>query len=183
MKIKHLKVATLLLAGTLLTSSCVGSFSLFNRLAKWNSNATSSKFLNEVIFIFISPAYPVCCLADALVFNSIEFWSGNNPLAQRVGKTQEVMGQDGLYYAITTLRNGYEIKSPNGDLVRLVYDKKNNSWSTERNGKLTEMFRFNNEGSIQACMPDGRTVRVTPDEAGLFEARMAMHGATFYCMQ
>ena len=55
MKIKYLKVSVMLLAATLLTSSCVGSFSLFNRLAKWNTHATGSKFLNEIIFIIISP--------------------------------------------------------------------------------------------------------------------------------
>lgn len=51
MKMKHLKVSAIFLAATLLTTSCVGSFSLFNRVAKWNSHATGSKFLNEIIFI------------------------------------------------------------------------------------------------------------------------------------
>ena len=52
---KHLKVATLFMAGAMLTSSCVGSFSLFNRLANWNRQATNEKFLNELIFIIIRP--------------------------------------------------------------------------------------------------------------------------------
>lgn len=95
MRMKHLKVATLFMAGAMLTSSCVGSFSLFNRLANWNRQATNEKFLNELIFIIISPAYAICGMADALVLNTIEFWSGSNPMAQRVGTTTEVMGQDG----------------------------------------------------------------------------------------
>ena len=111
MKIRHLKVSALLLAATLLTSSCVGSFSLFGRVAKWNTHATSSKFLNEIIFILISPAYAVCAVADALVLNTIEFWSGSNPMAQKVGTVQEVTGKDGLIYAVKTLRNGYEVTS------------------------------------------------------------------------
>ena len=94
MKTRHLKVSALLLAATLLTSSCVGSFSLFGRVAKWNTHATNSKFLNEIIFILISPAYAVCAVADALVLNTIEFWSGSNPLAQKVGTVQEVTGKD-----------------------------------------------------------------------------------------
>lgn len=64
MKIRHLKVSAVLLAATLLTSSCVGSFSLFNKLAGWNKEATGNKFLNELIFILISPAYAVCGVAD-----------------------------------------------------------------------------------------------------------------------
>lgn len=66
MKIRHLKVSALLLAATLLTSSCVGSFSLFNRVAKWNTHATSSKFLNEIIFILISPKTPATSMASRL---------------------------------------------------------------------------------------------------------------------
>ena len=51
MKIKHLKVSALFMTAALLTSSCVGSFSLFNRVAKWNMRATNCKFLNEIIFL------------------------------------------------------------------------------------------------------------------------------------
>lgn len=118
MKIRHLKVSAVLLAATLLTSSCVGSFSLFNKLAGWNKEATGNKFLNELIFILISPAYAVCTVADVLVLNTIEFWTGSNPVAQRVGTTQEITGKDGKLYAVTTLRNGYKIKSPDGEVIR-----------------------------------------------------------------
>lgn len=54
MKRKGLKVAICLMAGTMLATSCVGSFTMFNKLAKWNKRATDSKFLNELIFIVIS---------------------------------------------------------------------------------------------------------------------------------
>ena len=114
MKTKTLTVAAILMCASMLTSSCVGSFSLFNKLASWNKNATNSKFLNEIIFIVISPAYAVCSVADVLVLNSIEFWSGSNPLASNVGKTTTIKGQDGRFYAVKTLKDGYEIKSPDG---------------------------------------------------------------------
>lgn len=179
MKIKNLKVSALLLAATLTTSSCVGSFGLFNKLASWNKKATGSKFLNEIIFIVISPAYAVCTVADVLVLNTVEFWSGSNPMAQ-VGKTQEVMGKDGRYYAVKTLRDGYEVKSPDGDVVRFTYDKKTDSWSQEQDGKKTEIFRFNADGTIQARLQDGRSLRLTPDAAGVYEARMAVAGADFW---
>lgn len=180
MKIKHLKVSALLLAATLLTSSCVGSFSLFNHVAKWNTHATKSKFLNEIIFLLISPAYAVCGVADLLVLNTIEFWSGSNPMAQKVGTTQQITGKDGLIYAVTTLRDGYEVKSPKGEVIKFTYDKKTDSWSQEQNGKKTEIFRFNADGTIQARIDNGRTINVTPDEAGVFETRMAVSGANFY---
>ena len=92
-------------------SSCVGSFALFNKLARWNKHATNSKFLNEIIFIAISPAYVFCGAADMLVVNSIEFWSGKNPVANRVGKTQNIKGEDGLMYAVNTWRMAIRLLS------------------------------------------------------------------------
>ena len=164
MKIRHLKVSAVLLAATLLTSSCVGSFALFNKLAGWNKQATDNKFLNELIFILISPAYAVCTFADVLVINSIEFWTGSNPMAQRVGETQEITGKDGKLYAVTTLRNGYKVKSPDGEVIKFKYDKKTNSWSKEEKGKIEELFRINDDGTIQARLQDGRSITVTPTQ-------------------
>lgn len=164
MKIRHLKVSAVLLAATLLTSSCVGSFALFNKLAGWNKQATDNKFLNELIFILISPAYAVCTVADVLVINSIEFWTGSNPMAQRVGETQEITGKDGKLYAVTTLRNGYKVKSPDGEVIKFKYDKKTNSWSKEEKGKIEELFRINDDGTIQARLQDGRSITVTPTQ-------------------
>ena len=47
MKRRFFTVATLLMCATMLTTSCVGSFSLFNKLASWNKDATGSKFLKD----------------------------------------------------------------------------------------------------------------------------------------
>ena len=94
--------------GTMTLSSCIGSFCLTNNVLDWNKRATDNKFVNELIFIVISPAYAVCSVADLFVLNSIEFWTGEKVIAN-VGKTKDVMGKDGRMYAIKTLKNGYEI--------------------------------------------------------------------------
>lgn len=170
MKKRFLKVATVLLSVTLLASSCVGSFSLFNKLSAWNRDATGSKFLNELIFIVISPAYVVCSAADVLVLNSIEFWSGSNPVA--AGKTMNVQGQDGRYYAVKTLKDGYEIKAPDGKITCFLYDKDNDSWSQQEDGKTVEIFRFNDDGTIQVNLGE-KKMNVTADEMGLYEVAAA----------
>ena len=169
--------------GALTLSSCIGSFGLTNSVLSWNKRATDNKFVNELIFILISPAYAVCTVADVLVLNTIEFWTGSNPVAQRVGTTQEITGKDGKLYAVTTLRNGYKIKSPDGEVIKFKYDKKTNSWSKEEKGKIEELFRINEDGTIQAHLQDGRSITVTPDAAGLYEVRMAAAGACFWAQR
>lgn len=103
-------------------------------------------------------------------------------MAQRVGETQEITGKDGKLYAVTTLRNGYKVKSPDGEVIKFKYDKKTNSWSKEEKGKIEELFRINDDGTIQA-RAGGRSITVTPDAAGLYEARMATAGACFWAQR
>lgn len=173
MKTRTLKVATVLLAATLTMSSCVGSFSLFNKLASWNKDATGNNILNEIIFIVISPAYAICTMVDALVLNSIEFWTGDNPVASRIGTTKMVEGEDGLMYAVKYLKNGYEITKPNGEIVSFNYDKKTKTWSQSANGIDVKLFSFNENGTIDAYLPTG-TYCLTLDEAGLQQAQEAV---------
>ena len=61
-----------LLSGSILFSSCIGSFKLFNNLKEWNQGV-SDKFVNELIFLafHIVPIYPIAYLADVLVLNSL----------------------------------------------------------------------------------------------------------------
>jgi len=183
MRIKHLSAAALLMAGCMLSSSCVGSFRLFNKLATWNKDATGNKFLDEIIFLLISPAYAVCGAVDVLVLNTIEFWTGNNPMASNIGKTQKVMGEDGRYYAVKTLKDGYEITKPDGEVINFVYNKAENSWSQVENGQTKEIFRFNGNGTIKAVLPDGKTMDVALNPAGAYQVRMAMNGGTFWAMR
>ena len=145
MKRKGLKVAICLMAGTMLATSCVGSFTMFNKLAKWNKRATDSKFLNELIFIVISPAYAIAGTVDALVLNAIEFWTGDNPMAKNIGKTKNIKGDDGLMYAVKYLKNGYEITRPNGTVFYLTYNKAENNWymNENENGKENKLIHFN----------------------------------------
>jgi len=170
--------------GSLLYSSCIGSFSLFNSYAKWQRHMTDNKFVNAIVgFILMPIVSPVCLFIDAVVLNTIEFWTGDNPMHASIGKTRQVMGSDGRYYAVTTLKDGYEIKAPTGELSYFKYDKQQNIWSLEQNGKKTELFRFNQDGTITTLADKDMQMTVTPDEAGLYQLRTAVGGGHFFAMQ
>lgn len=173
-----MKTVLALLVGAVTLSSCIGSFGLTNKLLDWNKGL-SNKFVNELVFILISPAYAVCGLADLLVLNTVEFWTDSKVIAH-VGETKEVMGQDGRMYAVKTLKNGYEITDPNGEKSYLVYNKKEKSWNYKDNGALKELFRFNDDGTIRATLPDGKKIDVTQDQAGLYQLRAAVHESVYF---
>ena len=150
MKKSKLTLVAVVLSGSLLFSSCVGSFGLFNRLSSWNQGV-GNKFVNELVFLAfnIVPVYGVAYLADALVINSIEFWSGNNPLAS-IGDVKKVKGENGNYL-VETLENGYSITKEGDETasMELIYDKDLNTWNVVADGVSTELLQMNNDGTAQ----------------------------------
>lgn len=178
MKKLTMKAAVCLMAATITFSSCIGSFGLFNKVLDWNKGI-SNKFVNEIVFLLISPAYAVCGVVDLLVLNTVEFWSGSNPIA-KVGHVEKVWGQDGRQYAVKTLKDGYEVTKPTGEKVLFTYDEGQKSWSMQADGQERELFRFNEDGTIQAVLPSGETKDVALNEEGVSSLRMELNDGLFF---
>jgi hypothetical protein len=175
MRKNKLTLVAFVLSGSILLSSCVGSFGLFNRLSSWN-RTLGNKFVNELVFLAfnIVPVYGVAALADMLVINSIEFWTGSNPMAS-VGDVKKVKGEDGSNYLVTTLENGYSItKEGESASMDLIYDQENNTWNVEANGEKTELLKMNNNGTADLFLPNGEKMNVTLDNQGMMAARQAV---------
>lgn len=173
MRKNKLTLVAVLLSGSLLFSSCVGSFRTFNRLASWNQTI-GNKFVNELVFLAFSiiPVYGVAYLADALVINSIEFWSGSNPMAN-IGDVKKVKGENGNY-AVKTLENGYSItKEGETASMELTYNKEANTWNVVANGESAELLKINNDGTADLFLPNGEKMNVTLDAQGIMAARQA----------
>ena len=143
MKTKFFVAAlALTLAGSVTFTSCLGKFALTGKLVSWNKEVTGNKFVNQVIFwaFNIVPVYGVAVLADAIVLNLIEFWSGDNPVA--VGETT-IQGEKGEYVVKTT-EDGYEITDQNGQVTTLVNE--NDTWSYSVNGgEETKLIQINGD--------------------------------------
>ena len=182
MKKISLSAACVLLAGSFLCSSCIGSFSLFNKYEKWQCNMTSNKYVNGIVGFILQPIVGgICLFVDSVVLNTIEFWTGSNPMA--AGQVKIVMGQDGRYYAIKTLKNGYEVKSPTGEKTLFIHNDQNDSWSMTQNGITKEIIRFNADGTIQATLQNGEKLTVSNDEAGLMQVREAVYNENCYALR
>ncbi|WP_321426752.1 DUF3332 domain-containing protein [uncultured Bacteroides sp.] len=179
MKRSKMSIAfAMILSGSIMLSSCVGSFSLFNKLVTWNQNV-SDKFVNEVVFLALNivPVYGVCYLADAVVINSIEFWTGSNPVA-KVGDVKNVKGENGNY-TVETLKNGYSI-TKDGKSMELLFNEESQTWSVVSEGVSSELMKMKKDGTVQLYLPNGGSMNVTLDAQGLTAARQATMNNAFF---
>jgi hypothetical protein len=70
-----------------ISTACFGPFNLTKSVYHWNSGIKGSgevndKWMKEFVFfgMIIIPVYMFSALLDAFIFNSIQFWSGDNPI-------------------------------------------------------------------------------------------------------
>ncbi|MFA0673742.1 DUF3332 domain-containing protein [Vibrio sp. 10N.222.51.A6] len=61
-------------------AGCVGSNAVTGKLMKFNVEVVDNRYARGGLNILLAPAYGLTVAADYLVFNSLEFWTGSNPL-------------------------------------------------------------------------------------------------------
>jgi len=99
-------------------TGCYGPFRLTSKLHNWNGQVSQKKFVNELVFLglCILPAYEICVLGDGLIFNSIEFWGGRNPISMKAGQVEETkIAHEGRIYKVTKSRNAMTVALENGE--------------------------------------------------------------------
>lgn len=82
----------LLLALFMSLGGCYGKFPLTRAVYRFNGEVTDSKIIHSVVFwvFVIIPVYGIASLGDAVIFNLVEFWTGNS---LNVSSTSEANGK------------------------------------------------------------------------------------------
>ena len=144
-------------------SSCMGQFALTKHLYAWNEQI-SNKFVNELVFVafWILPVYEVCGIADVLVLNSIEFWSGDNPMTA----STKAIDTDHGRYLVKCDGKGYDITlQSTGESYRLDFAQESQTWSLQFDGKEYPLVTFIDETHVAMPTADGdrQTVELSRD--------------------
>ena len=151
------RLAVAAVAVAFASSGCFGSFALTRKLYNWNNTVSQDKWIKEVIFIVLAwaPVYELAGLGDAVVFNSIEFWTGDNPIEKTAGgqtvETRRVASHDTeavLKHLVSARENAFVIEQ-------------------FKNGQSASSLRINQVGGMAvASSSDGRilfTAQTLPD--------------------
>jgi hypothetical protein len=174
------KTVALLLGASILCTSCLGPFNLTRKLHSWNKSINKDKWINELVFVALAAfqVYSVAALVDGVVLNSIEFWTGKNPVV--AAKTQQITTPDGVFN-VTTDAQGHKIqKEGNDEILAFRFDEENNSWSLDALGQSTPLVQFDDNHQAKVYLADGSTMTVSADQAGVWALKLATGNSLFF---
>ena len=145
-KIKSLLLAVVFLFVVMSQQGCIGSFQLTNNLYNWNKNEIGGKWGSELVFLafIIIPVYSVTLLADGIVLNSIEFWTGDNPLAMKDGEKETQIVQNGEdSYKLTAQKNKVHVEKITGENTgeegEFIWNQDSQNWTWKGDGQQFEL--------------------------------------------
>ncbi|MBZ6066682.1 DUF3332 domain-containing protein [Aeromonas schubertii] len=64
-------------------SGCMGQMGLSKMLTEANLKAVDNRYGRAGVYMLLSPVYAFTATADLFVFNTIEFWTGKNPITRK----------------------------------------------------------------------------------------------------
>ncbi|MCU0848965.1 MAG: DUF3332 domain-containing protein [Spirochaetes bacterium] len=160
------KIIALMLISTISLwsfSGCYGQFALWHKLHKWNGTI-SEKWPRSVVHfvLWFIPVYGLCMFVDFLILNTVEFWSGSNPMAMAPGEREtRIVKYNGEDFEITATRNRFDIKQlsgiDSGRTIAMIYNTNEESWSVESEGVKAKVMKLSesDEDHVRVVMPDG----------------------------
>lgn len=147
MKKRFLSMAMLCLLCTPILNSCMGSFKLTKKVYAFNESL-GDKWINEIVFFIFNGVYSFTLLADGVVFNLIEFWTGSNPVTMNQNEVNEkIITKNGKDYKLTVTKEAMtavEVGNPSNTL-EFNYDKATQSWNMVTNGESKKAISMNGE--------------------------------------
>ena len=118
---------------TFTLQGCYGNFALTKKVYKWNGTL-GNKWINSIVMVGMSviiPVYGLTMFVDGVILNTVQFWTGSNPVAMAPGaKETQTVAVNGKTYIITATRNHMEVaaQEPGVKPVELNYDPDQQAW-------------------------------------------------------
>lgn len=147
--LKIVAVSLALVFSVTTVSSCYGKFLLTRKLYTWNGTV-GNKFVNSLVMwvLIIIPVYGIVNFVDLVILNTVEFWTGNNPMAMKAGEKEvQVAEVNGVKLQMTATQNRMDIEvltGPDaGKKASLVYEPSSKAWYLESetaSGKIAQML-------------------------------------------
>ena len=147
-------------------SACFGSFAATRALYRFNKGISGDKFIQELLFLglIIVPAYSLFVFGDVILFNSIEFWGGSNPIQgdSSQPREREVMLADGSSARLVQDADGMRIE--HGGKVLLVQRSAGGMILVAEDGTVLAAIHEGENGAVEVSDAAGNVEIVRADE-------------------
>lgn len=80
MKVKAIKTISAAIIAMSLTG-CIGQMATSGMVMKLNLSVVDNRYARAGLYLLMSPVYGIAATADLFIFNTIEFWTGTNPIS------------------------------------------------------------------------------------------------------
>ncbi len=151
--------AILIAAMSISLTGCYGSFSLTKKLYNWNGSV-GDKFTNEAVFLVLNiiPVYGVTTFVDAVILNTIEFWTGKKSLSLHEGMNNvNIKGKEMKILLDKNITTLYD--NQNHVIATLNYNSENKTWYSTIEGRTAKLMTIE-ENNVELYTPAGQTITV-----------------------
>ncbi len=159
--IKRFKLVLVMVAFMTLFTGCFGSMVLTKKMYNWN-DGIQNKFGKSVVFwATVFWVYPILGFVDWVFLNTIEFWTGSNPLAMSDTdrEVQIVTNEKNEKFEITATQNRFDVKQLEGEyegvVQTYVYNTDESAWYKQEGEKLTKISQKEDD-VVSFFSPDGK---------------------------
>lgn len=159
--VKLISMSMLVVLLTVGLAGCFGNFAAVRKVYSINDNI-SDRWVQQAAFWALTwiPVYEVAAFADVLIFNTVEFWTGSNPMAMAPG--EEVIkyaSENGKDLKITIRQNQVIVEDINmpGEELELSYKPLNKSWYYQSDTGLVKIASLSEEQAT-FYRPNGKTL-------------------------
>ncbi len=151
------KIVASLMVFAFLAVGCTGPFNLTHKVYNWHRSQTD-KWADELCFLLvaITPIYGLATFADAIVFNSIEFWTGKNPVEMSAAQKQS-----GVAISYNSKTEQVHVASAGNHGV--IFERSNTSVvAKSESGKVLYSSVQNNSGDVAIYNGEGKLIKEYP---------------------
>ena len=144
---------------------CYGNMSLTKKVYNFNGSL-GNKYVQSIVnwAFWICPVYEISMFLDYVLFNTIEFWTGSNPLAmnenEKIIKYAESPNGE---YKFEISQNQIIISQPanstNKEDIVLTFDPVNNSWFMNSDG-VSQQIGYLEGDQLKLVSPSGEELSI-----------------------
>lgn len=161
------KLVALMVLVAMVSAGCTGSFMLTKKVYNFH-RGQEGKWMDELFFLgtVVLPVYGLATLGDAIIFNSIEFWTDENPIEAKAQSDESIVLEQGDAQAVLTYARSDGSLHINADDTSLTLERNRHGVAVrDETGRIVYTAMTHDDGTITVYNGKHQLVKkVSPEQ-------------------